>query len=79
MTWPKRLVQIDKVGFFDTYHFWIFLLEYPIEKPMNCSSDCQMVKEFGSLRSRIEKMKNTAICDFIYKTLHLILLNYYQK
>lgn len=46
---------------------------------MNCSIDCQMVKEFGSLRSRIEEMKNTPICDFIYKTLHLILLNYYQK
>ncbi len=34
---------------------------------MNYSNDCQMVKEFGNLKFRIEEMQNIPICDLIYK------------
>jgi len=35
----KKICPNYQSGFFYAYHFWVFLLENPTEKTMNCSSD----------------------------------------
>jgi len=44
-TWPRQLVEIDKVVFLPLSLLGSFLLENPIEKTMNCSSEYNRQKK----------------------------------
>jgi hypothetical protein len=44
-TCPKQLVQFDKVVFFTPITFGFFLLENPVEKTMNYSSEYKKQKK----------------------------------